>query len=777
MKVSVYHYSQHLHDLELPTIDLENGGEFYIGRAEDCHIQLDDHQVSRQHALFYFKDKKLRIKKLTEFGTIQVAGNEISDIDLNEGAQIVISDFKLIVMQLPQGEQVIKSSSSIDNIPDDDIPAVEPQELTRETIEKPESNNTEQMQNDFEQSLGEDDDSTDTMEADSLADDDLSDLDGETNNDEFGSDDTQADIAADGFDSDNSEESGFNDDSADEAEAGFGDEGEGGFGDEGEVGFGEDGGFGDDGEDGFGGGGGDVGESTQVFQSFAKYALTLDGQYAPFDKYSIEDKEIFIGRDTEKCQIVLNDSEVSSVHAVIKKTLINCFIEDLDSSNGTIVNGSRVNKAELANGDNFQIGSTYFTLKVDSDLIEQESDMLMPIEDGQEIEVEEIIEEEVDYGELGEDGEFSDDFGGDQAPPAKGLKGIMQDPKKKKLVIGGAVLLLLLMLFDEESGTDNQPKVDKKPKKAKVVEKKNDSKLSPEALEKAEANYQLALAKFEAGDYADASTYINIVKTIDPKYKEIESIEQLVKDGFKQLEKKKRQEEEERKRKLLQKEVAELVAKAKEAVKERKVELAESLFGQIVQKDPENLDVPQLKIEIEAYQNAKEKKRLEEERKKALRQSMVDALAPGKALYLKEDWYVAIDKLQKFVKKDGMDEDLIKEATDMIKESKRKLSSIISPLLAKARSAREGQDLKRAYETYGEVLKYDPSNGEALLAREEIFDTLTNRSRKIYREALISESLSLFDEAKEKFQEVQQISPINSEYYNKASSKLKNYLE
>ena len=49
--------------------------------------------------------------------------------------------------------------------------------------------------------------------------------------------------------------------------------------------------------------------------------------------------------------------------------------------------------------------------------------------------------------------------------------------------------------------------------------------------------------------------------------------------------------------------------------------------------------------------------------------------------------------------------------------------------------------------------------------------------KRIYREAIIAESLSLFGDAKEKFLEVQQISPTDSEYYKKASEKLKNYLE
>jgi hypothetical protein len=35
----------------------------------------------------------------------------------------------------------------------------------------------------------------------------------------------------------------------------------------------------------------------------------------------------------------------------------------------------------------------------------------------------------------------------------------------------------------------------------------------------------------------------------------------------------------------------------------------------------------------------------------------------------------------------------------------------------------------------------------------------------------------LFQDAKEKLQEVQQISPVDSEYYKKASEKLKDYMD
>ena len=124
-----------------------------------------------------------------------------------------------------------------------------------------------------------------------------------------------------------------------------------------------------------------------------------------------------------------------------------------------------------------------------------------------------------------------------------------------------------------------------------------------------------------------------------------------------------------------------------------------------------------------------------------------------------------------------MDEDLVKEATSMLKESKNNLKGKIDPMIGKARSLKEGQDLKAAYEQYLDILKHEPTNNEALDEMNDIRDILTLRSQKVYRDGLISESLMLFKEAKEKFQEVQQISPSDSDYYKKASLKLKEYLE
>ena len=745
MKFEIFKDSGKISELEVPLYEMESGAEIYVGRSDDCHIILEDQQISRHHAMLFWSNDCLNIKKLSDLGSIYINGVEQKEVSIKQGDKVSILDYVILASDLPTNGERIQDSPLIDEpTAIMEGPILEPEPILEDNIPEPEEN--EEATEVFNEEIEASDDGSEPDEGEF-----------EENEDSAGDDEF-----AGGFEEENS----FSTDGAN--------------GDESEDEFNEDLGFGGD-DDGFSddsGFGGDDEDSTQVYQSFAKYYLIIDGEYAPFDKYQIEDSEIYIGRDPEKCQIVLNDPEVSGRHALIKKTLVNCTIEDLDSSNGTIFNGERINKSELGNNDNFQIGSTIFTVKISSDLIESEKDMLMPVDDNQEVEVEEVVEEEVDYNELDTAG--GGDFSLEPSEEKSLFKRIWKDPKKRRIAIVVGLLLVILLLSEEESGKKpaSKAKADKG-KETKVEEKKAEQKkeLPPEVIAKLEENYALALAKYEGGEYYEAKEYLEIIRSIDPTYKDTETLRKLVQQGHEELLRLKAEEQAEKERKKRQLKVKALLEKTQEAVKNREVQVAESLFSQILELDPENIDVPQLKLEIEAYQANEKRKKEEEQRKKALRKAMVDALSPGKTLFLKEEWYKAVDRLSKFTQKPNIDEDLMKEATDMLKQAKVNLSAQINPLLGRARSYREGQDLKRAYETYGEVLKYDPSNEEALTEREKIFDSLRTRSMKVYREALISESLSLFEEAREKFEEVQQISPVNSEYYNKATERLKNYLE
>lgn len=74
---------------------------------------------------------------------------------------------------------------------------------------------------------------------------------------------------------------------------------------------------------------------------------------------AIDKPVVTIGKRKEEADIVLADMSVSRLHARIVKESDNCYIEDLNSTNGTFKNGLRLQpyeKRELEEGDEIKVG-------------------------------------------------------------------------------------------------------------------------------------------------------------------------------------------------------------------------------------------------------------------------------------------------------------------------------------------------------------------------------------------------------------------------------------
>jgi len=512
-------------------------------------------------------------------------------------------------------------------------------------------------------------------------------------------------------------------------------------------------------------------ESTQVLKRFATFELHLFGEFAPYDRYVVDGNEVLIGRDAIKCQIVLMDPEVSSIHAIVRRGVLGLTLEDQNSSNGTLLNGQRINKADLTHGDEFVVGSTTFTVHVSSDLLEDESDRLMPVESGQIVERIEEVEEEISV----KDSEGLD-FAADEPQEKSVIKRILKDPKKKRIAMILGVLLLVAYLMEAEQEAKPRPKPAPKTVVAPRVDP-NKKTFSPEQLAALEASMRIAEAYIKDKQLAAALAELEKIMLVDPEFKNVRTLHVYVKEQNAKIEEEKKRLAAEEARAKVRDQVKEILREAKAAVDEHNVARAEKLFGEIMTLDPENIEVTPLRQELDLWLAQQKAEAEEKARKEAARRKMVDQLAPGKAHYLRKEWYRASVKLDEFLQIKQMDEDLIKEATEMLADARAQIGAEVGPLLGKARSLKEGQDLKGAYEAYLDVLRIEPTNVEALNEVDGIRGQLEARAKKVYREAIISESLSLFGDAKEKLQEVQQVSPTDSEYYKKATEKLKDYLE
>jgi hypothetical protein len=92
-----------------------------------------------------------------------------------------------------------------------------------------------------------------------------------------------------------------------------------------------------------------------------RVSLSWDGQ-----EHRIERRRIVIGRSKD-CDIQLGDPNVSRRHAEVRQEGASYWIVDLDSTNGIEVNGRRLKRAKLEDGDRVTLGSTEITFSRESD--------------------------------------------------------------------------------------------------------------------------------------------------------------------------------------------------------------------------------------------------------------------------------------------------------------------------------------------------------------------------------------------------------------------------
>jgi len=89
--------------------------------------------------------------------------------------------------------------------------------------------------------------------------------------------------------------------------------------------------------------------------------LTYDGT-----RHEVKKRRVVLGRSRD-CDIQLSDSNVSRRHAELRQEGVSYWIVDLGSTNGMEVNGKRVKRAKLRDGDTITLGSTDVTFSQETE--------------------------------------------------------------------------------------------------------------------------------------------------------------------------------------------------------------------------------------------------------------------------------------------------------------------------------------------------------------------------------------------------------------------------
>jgi pSer/pThr/pTyr-binding forkhead associated (FHA) protein/tetratricopeptide (TPR) repeat protein len=764
-------------------------GELVLGRSKDSGIRLDDKSISRQHAVFKWLGGNLQVENKSEFGALLVNGAECTSIRLNNSDVISVGPFLIQVS--------IETGKNIATAPTQSLGGAEKLVLKNSETGSPEPLQLADGQNSSPDSVGSlldgelleaspPESGTDGLPDSALESLNMEDLKSEELNPEFGAE-AELVVAGEG----NSSQDFASVPEPSDMIA-------------------------------------DDGKTKFTPASTLSVRLIFEKGTANVTEYNVTQDETSIGRGKD-CDIVLNDKKSSRKNSVIRKAGSNFLIKDLESANGTFVNGVKVKEHELSGDDFIKIGGVQFQFKAESaDYVKNQKNFMevdnASASDGFDLSIPEsgmeaqsdLIPEQVEQQEApsarsftspnvmleGQDiaGLQNSGIPGIQGPSAgqSGVAGItglgggstqkrtllerFRTLPKRTQIIGTIAMILFFMFLAE----DDTPSKKKKGtgKKAAVSGKAGDKKiatgpasfdsLSAEQKRFVEAQHGLAFDYYKNKEYDKALFEIAKIFALIPDYKDAREIERYAKEGKRKLEAL----EEERKKKedeaQLKDKIAHLVDDARRRMD---FEQVNELFTRILELDPDNATVAEWRKEIEAHKEEMKQKLQQKEVIAAVIQNAWSIYKQGLALKKSGKYHSAIATFLRVIELDASQKKISILAKSEIRQCHSLIKAARDPVLAEAKQSEDAGDFTKAFQLYKKATQIDPPHPMGHAGMNRIKGILHDRAKAVYTEAIIAESYSDFKNAKRMFKECLDNSPVDDIYHERAARKLAHYFE
>lgn len=551
-------------------------------------------------------------------------------------------------------------------------------------------------------------------------------------------------------------------------------------------------------------------------------------------------EQIVLGRD-RSCDIVLNDKKSSRRNTVIHREGKQFTVEDLGSSNGTYVNGVKIEKADLTGDDRIRIGDVEFEFKIlSAEYFAEEKDFL-PVESQSE-----ENREPNDPNDPNENAAFNEFapfepaaieiplapprlldshqrpirknftpsmLGGARAigsaggvpsgipgvasgveaptqPQPKTLlgKGIAKlnsmPPKRRAVWLVIIIFGVAFLIFDE----DQSPVAKKIRKKSAVVTATPSGSPSPGSLRSFESlsadqkafveeQHRLAFDYFKNQEFDKALYELGKIFAITSDFKDARDIERYAKEGKRRLEAK----EEENRRKAeetrLKAKIEELENEAREKMAKKQYDQAREIFPQIHLLDPENELVQKWTQEIEEAAQEERLAQQKEEVRKEINHQAWEIYRAGLKLKKQGKCHLAIASWSKINDLDPSDPQISKNTKAMISKCRAEIHAAVEPLLRDAKELETSGEFAKAFDTFRKASVVDPKNSESFTGMDRVRGILHDRAKVMYTEAVLAESYSDFVTAKKKFNEILKTTPKEDLYYQRSQRKIGRYFD
>lgn len=518
------------------------------------------------------------------------------------------------------------------------------------------------------------------------------------------------------------------------------------------------------------------------------------GDGSPAREVEVTKDETYIGRDPE-CEILIEDKKLSRKHTLILRKGMSFLIKDLGSSNGTYLNGQKIEQASLSSGDEIKVGKATLRFTAESADYEKKAQSFM----------------ELTHDPLAPEGEPTPILsGGSQPPPASfleaapaaplagsgltglsGLAGAQPGPgpkaslvekfkalPRRKQIVYALVAIGLAFNFLVDDDKPSKPAA--KPKasaSATPAAGKNVAfdALPPDKKKYVETQHALAFEHFRTREYDKSLFELGKIFALVNDYKDSREIERYAKEGKRKLE----QIEEERKRReeetRLRARVGQLVEETRALMASRSYPQAKELFSEILALDPDNADVASWRKDIQGWEELEAAKAQARRVREELNQQGREIFDQGVAFRKQDKLFAAMSRFESVEAAGVTDAKLLARAAAQIREIRAEIESRRTPLLAAGKAAEDSGDLSAAYKAYQKAAEVDPRHPDGAAGMARVRSALNERNKQIYIEAVLAESYSDFSLAKRKYQQLLESAPSDDVYHQRAKRKLAGY--
>lgn len=521
------------------------------------------------------------------------------------------------------------------------------------------------------------------------------------------------------------------------------------------------------------------------------------------DEMFIETFEVTLGR-SKKADIFLDDEKLSRIHCKVTRVGMGYRLVDMNSRNGTFVNGIRVLEHPLNSFDEIQIGNSKIkflihdvmtnemqraagTLAVMGSDFPGTGSAAVAFDQTKSLAVgalpQEVLLElqrpkgvpQPEYSSVGEMVEGEPDIS------------LLSTPRNKRnAVMGGLLLMLVIGYFllpsaptatPTDTKTAETTKGETKDPLANVVIPANMPKdyadLTPEQQRKLEGDFNAAIQAAQQNQYESAVEYLRRIHSVLPYYKN--SLE--LQDQYLKIVKDRQVVDAQKRAKDDEKQDLQLyLEEGLDYLKGGDFERAAEAFNSAIVIDPANptaiRGLKAAEFKVKSLDEIPAEKDDEQEKRKVVSELFQRAVSA----FTNKSYQEAIDTAEKIRKIELRgDTQYLNEAKQIIDRARMLQKEEFEPFLIQAKEKYAEGDYNASRDLCEEMLKRDGSYDEAIELLTKSKKQLYRLAKEAYTYGYILESMNRIEEAKQYWNRAKNYVRPGDEYYSKITKKLDSY--